>query len=96
MPGKTTHSPCGPFANTSPEPPGERVLASADAPTQDYAELLQRREDADSTLELKAAGLFSSLARNDPLADGNKRVSWILTVASFQQWTDRAVRHSWW
>jgi len=38
-------------------------------------------EDAYPTLELKAAALFSSLAQNHPLSDGNKRLSWILTLA---------------
>lgn len=38
-------------------------------------------EDAYSTLEFKAAALFSSLAQNHPLFDGNKRLSWILTLA---------------
>jgi len=38
-------------------------------------------EDAYETLELKAAALFSSLAQNHPLFDGNKRLSWILTLA---------------
>lgn len=38
-------------------------------------------EDAYVTLELKAAALFSSLAQNHPLFDGNKRLSWILTLA---------------
>lgn len=38
-------------------------------------------EDAYPTLESKAAALFSSLAQNHPLFDGNKRLSWILTLA---------------
>ena len=38
-------------------------------------------EDAYRTLELKAAALFSSLAQNHPLFDGNKRFSMILTFA---------------
>ncbi|SEM75494.1 type II toxin-antitoxin system death-on-curing family toxin [Cryobacterium luteum] len=38
-------------------------------------------EDAYATLEHKAAALFSSLAQNHPLFDGNKRLSWILTLA---------------
>jgi death-on-curing protein len=38
-------------------------------------------EEAYATLELKAAALFSSLAQNHPLFDGNKRLSWILTLA---------------
>lgn len=36
-------------------------------------------EDAYETLELKAAALFSSLAQNHPLFDGNKRTALILT-----------------
>lgn len=38
-------------------------------------------EDAYPTLELKAAALFSSLAQNHPLFDGNKRLSLYLTFA---------------
>ena len=38
-------------------------------------------EDAYATLELKAAAMFSSLAQNHPLFDGNKRLSWVLTLA---------------
>ena len=38
-------------------------------------------EDAYSTRELKAAALFSSLAQNHPLFDGNKRLSLYLTFA---------------
>lgn len=38
-------------------------------------------EDAYATLELKAAALFSSLAQNHPLFDGNKRLSLYLTFA---------------
>ena len=38
-------------------------------------------KDAYGNLELKAAALMSSLARNHPLFDGNKRTSWVLTVA---------------
>jgi death on curing protein len=37
--------------------------------------------DAYPTLELKAAALFSSLAQNHPLFDGNKRLSLYLTFA---------------
>lgn len=37
--------------------------------------------DAYDTLELKAAALFSSVARSHALLDGNKRLSWVLTVA---------------
>jgi len=38
-------------------------------------------QDAYPTLELKAAALFSSLAQNRPLFDGNKRLSLYLTFA---------------
>lgn len=38
-------------------------------------------EDAYATLELKAAALMTSLARNHALFDGNKRFSWYLTLA---------------
>lgn len=37
-------------------------------------------EDAYATLELKAAALFSSLAQNHPLFDGNKRFAWAQTM----------------
>lgn len=37
--------------------------------------------DAYSSIELKAAALMTSLSRNHPLYDGNKRTAWILTVA---------------
>lgn len=37
-------------------------------------------EDAYADLELKAATLLESLARNHPLVDGNKRLAWTLTV----------------
>jgi death on curing protein len=33
--------------------------------------------DAYPTLELKAAALLHSLARNHPLVDGNKRLAWL-------------------
>lgn len=36
--------------------------------------------DAYPQLTLKAAALLESLARNHPLADGNKRTAWTLTV----------------
>lgn len=36
--------------------------------------------DAYETLELKAASMLESLARNHPLVDGNKRIAWTLTV----------------
>jgi len=36
--------------------------------------------DAYETLELKAAVLLESLARNHALVDGNKRTAWTLTV----------------
>lgn len=38
-------------------------------------------QDAYATIELKAAALFSSLAQNHPLFDGNKRLSLYLTFA---------------
>lgn len=38
-------------------------------------------EDAYPTLVRKAAALMSSLAQNHPPVDGNKRLSWILTLA---------------
>ena len=38
-------------------------------------------KDAYDSLELKAAAMMSSLARNHPLFDGNKRTSWVLTAA---------------
>ncbi|TFC05360.1 type II toxin-antitoxin system death-on-curing family toxin [Cryobacterium mannosilyticum] len=38
-------------------------------------------EDAYAARELKAAALMSSLAQNHALFDGNKRLSWILTLA---------------
>ena len=38
-------------------------------------------QDAYPTLELKAAALMSSIARNHALFDGNKRLSWVLTIA---------------
>jgi death on curing protein len=38
-------------------------------------------EDAYESLELKAAALITSLARNHALMDGNKRTAWVLTVA---------------
>ncbi len=37
--------------------------------------------DAYDSLELKAAALLSSLARNHALFDGNKRTAWVITVA---------------
>ena len=37
-------------------------------------------EDAYATVELKAAALLHSLARNHPLVDGNKRLSWLAVV----------------
>jgi death-on-curing protein len=36
--------------------------------------------DAYPELELKAAALLESLARNHPLIDGNKRTAWTLTI----------------
>ncbi|MDM4764102.1 type II toxin-antitoxin system death-on-curing family toxin [Galbitalea sp. SE-J8] len=38
-------------------------------------------EDAYPTLDLKAAALMHSVARNHALFDGNKRFSWYLTLA---------------
>jgi len=38
-------------------------------------------QDAYPSIELKAAALFSSLAQNHPLFDGNKRLSLYLTFA---------------
>lgn len=37
-------------------------------------------EDAYPTLHTKAAALIESLARNDALVDGNKRLAWVATV----------------
>jgi death-on-curing protein len=37
--------------------------------------------DAYETVELKAAALMTSIARNHALLDGNKRTAWVLTVA---------------
>lgn len=37
--------------------------------------------DAYDAIELKAAAMFTSLARNHALMDGNKRTAWVLTVA---------------
>jgi death-on-curing protein len=37
-------------------------------------------EHAYATIELKAAALLHSLARNHPLVDGNKRLSWLAVV----------------
>ncbi|MDQ1551512.1 MAG: death on curing protein [Actinomycetota bacterium] len=37
--------------------------------------------DAYETIELKAAALMTSIARNHALLDGNKRTAWVLTVA---------------
>ncbi len=38
-------------------------------------------EDAYASLELKGAALMTSVARNHALFDGNKRLSWYLTLA---------------
>lgn len=38
-------------------------------------------QDAYDSLELKAAALMISVARNHALFDGNKRTAWVLTVA---------------
>lgn len=40
-------------------------------------------EDAYPDLDHKAAALLESLARNHPLIDGNKRVSWVATVVFY-------------
>lgn len=37
-------------------------------------------EDAYPTLELKAAALLHSIARNHALVDGNKRLAWLATT----------------
>lgn len=37
-------------------------------------------EDAYATLDLKAAALLHSLARNHALVDGNKRLAWLATA----------------
>ena len=37
-------------------------------------------EDAYPTLELKAAALLHSIARNHALVDGNERLAWLATV----------------
>lgn len=37
-------------------------------------------QDAYATLEAKAAALLHSLARNNPLVDGNKRLAWLATA----------------
>ncbi|MGQ0779142.1 MAG: type II toxin-antitoxin system death-on-curing family toxin [Pseudonocardiales bacterium] len=37
-------------------------------------------QDAYPSIELKAAALLHSLARNHPLVDGNKRLAWLATV----------------
>lgn len=37
--------------------------------------------DAYPSIDLKAAALLSSLTRNHALADGNKRLAWVLMVA---------------
>lgn len=38
-------------------------------------------EDAYQSIELKAAALMTSVARNHALFDGNKRTSWVITIA---------------
>ncbi len=40
-------------------------------------------EDAYQSIELKAAALMTSVARNHALFDGNKRLSWVITMAFF-------------
>jgi death-on-curing protein len=42
-------------------------------------------EDAYPDLWTKAAALLHSLANNHPFVDGNKRISWIVTVAFLLQ-----------
>jgi len=37
-------------------------------------------QDAYATMELKAAALLHSVCKNHALVDGNKRLSWLLTV----------------
>ncbi|MEU7843298.1 type II toxin-antitoxin system death-on-curing family toxin [Micromonospora sp. NPDC049114] len=46
-------------------------------------------EDAYPDLWTKAAALLHSLANNHPFVDGNKRISWIVTIAFLLQ--NRAV-----
>lgn len=38
-------------------------------------------EDADATLNLKAAALLQSMTKNHALVDGNTRLAWLSTVA---------------
>jgi len=47
-------------------------------------------DEAYPTLELKAAALLHSLARNHALVDGNKRLAWLATVV-FLELNGRAV-----
>jgi death-on-curing protein len=54
----------------------ERLLASAVARPATTI----MGQDAFGPLELKAAVLLESAARNHPLVDGNKRTSWTLMV----------------
>lgn len=48
-------------------------------------------EDAYESLELKAAALFSSLAQNHPLFDGNKRFAWVMTATFLEMSGSRVV-----
>src|SRR5258708_7124591 len=50
-------------------------------------------EDAYETIDLKAAALLQSLARNHALVDGNKRLAW-LAVVVFLDLNNREVRLS--
>jgi death-on-curing protein len=47
-------------------------------------------DEAYPTLELKAAALLHSIARNHALVDGNKRLAWLATVV-FLELNGRAV-----
>lgn len=47
-------------------------------------------EDAYGTIDLKAAALLHSLARNHALVDGNKRLAWLALVV-FLDLNDRGV-----
>lgn len=42
-------------------------------------------DEAFPTLDLKAASLLHSLARNHPLLDGNKRLAWLATRLFYAQ-----------
>jgi death-on-curing protein len=58
---------------------GPPVLRSADGLASAVGRPQQTvfGEDAYPTLSLKAAALMQSLAQNQPLVDGNKRIAWI-------------------